>query len=288
MLRSCPEPSPAILELHDIVVTLATPSADDKKHNALESYEYKGRTSKDEVACWVPVVPGSRFCVHVAYNGVSPPQPNAGLQFQVFMDGRGPVWWAYVPPTLVAGRVRQIVENKEITVGDVELTGREIEGGLIQHFCFSIRQTTDNGEDTPPPNLNSFGQIKVLVWWAVEDPDIEKSELGWTSDTSLLSNTINEKFKKVEHRCAAGLDQAEVDPNSDARIKAAPTRPLHKKAFVFKFQYRDAEWFKAEQNVQHTSTKRKTAREPVPKPPTKRRKETDAQSNRCLKDEPLY
>ncbi|KAG8706681.1 hypothetical protein FRC08_000914 [Ceratobasidium sp. 394] len=280
MLRPCPEPSPAILELYDVVVTLATPSADDKKHNALDSYEYKGRTGKDEVACWVPVVPGSRFCIHVGYGGVSPPYPNAGLQFQVSIDGLGPLCSSFVSPKRIWKRIGQIAANKPVTAGDVELTGREMDNS-IRPFCFYIRQTTDKEEDIPPPNLDSFGQVEVAVWWALEDPDIEDSNSKF--DLSLLSNPINEKFKKVQHRCAGGLGQAEVDPDVGARISFA-TKPLQKEAFMFNFKYGDAEWFKAEKIIPRTTTKQKMARKSKSQPPAKRRKVTVKRENSGLKD----
>ncbi|KAG8739679.1 hypothetical protein FRC10_005275 [Ceratobasidium sp. 414] len=250
--------SPAVLELHDILVTIATPAANDQEHEALDSCEYKGPTAENEVACLVPVLPGDRFCIHVGYGGVSPPHPNAGLQFQVYIDGLGPVCWGFVPPKLISERISQITKGKPVTVGDIELTGREMDDGSVRPFYFSIRKTTDKGEslesvvtyikwfvdeDVPPPNLSNFGEVEVRVWWAVEDPDIEVSPLSWEFDLNLLSNPINERFKKVQYRCTGGLDQAEADLGADARVSKATTRPLQEEAFTFSFKYRDTgEW----------------------------------------------
>ncbi|KAG9080491.1 hypothetical protein FRC06_006519, partial [Ceratobasidium sp. 370] len=135
-----------------------------------------------------------------------------------------------------------------------------MDDGLIRPFCFSIRQTTDKDEDMPPPNLGSFGEVEVRVWWAVEDPDIEFSPLAWEFDLNLLSNPINEKFKNVQHRCAGGLDQVEVDPNASARMSKASTRPLQKEPFLFSFKYRDVEWLRAEKIIPRAGTKRSTTR----------------------------
>ncbi|KAG8717334.1 hypothetical protein FRC08_007667 [Ceratobasidium sp. 394] len=285
MSPSRSKPSPAVLELHDILVAVGTPATDDEEHDTLDSYEYKGPTSKNEAACWVPVLPGSRFCVHVGYDGVSPPYPDAGLQFQVYIDGLGPVSWGFVPPTLISERISQITNDKPVTVGDIELTGREMEDGSVRPFCFSIRQTTDKDEDMPPPNLSSFGEVEVRVWWAVEDPDVEFSPLSWEFDLKLLSNPVNEKFKKVQHRYTGGLDQAEAEPDVGARDGKSLTRPLQKVPFLFCFKYRDAEWLKAERIIPRP--KGDMVRKAKSQPPAKRRKVTVERKSSRLKNEPL-
>ncbi|KAG8705490.1 hypothetical protein FRC09_002927 [Ceratobasidium sp. 395] len=107
----------ASLEFRDVTVTIATWSEIDHEHNALRGFKDNEPLKGDEDAvCWVAVPPSLRFCVHVAYNGVSPPVPNAGLSCRVQIDGTGVACGGFITPESVSKAVAQRINNKLVTL----------------------------------------------------------------------------------------------------------------------------------------------------------------------------
>ncbi|KAG8706682.1 hypothetical protein FRC08_000915 [Ceratobasidium sp. 394] len=270
------DPPKAILDLRDIYVALGNAAADDDQHDALPGYRYD-TPNQDEIGCWVPAIAGDRFCIHVGYEGKSLPYPNAGLYFEVYLDGIGPLIWSFVDSQTIQGRVNQAKRKKWITIGDVELTGRELPNGTFRPFHFSLRQTMEAGDGMPPCNLDDFGEIEVVVRWAVErvHPAVRIKERSaspvdtWRVEEKLvlLQNPINEKLKPVEHRCIAVVGEAELDPDAERRIRVEPNSIDVKEGegITFRFNYRDIAWLEMEGIA---------PRRTQPKRPAKRRKVT--------------
>ncbi|KAG8695643.1 hypothetical protein FRC08_007644, partial [Ceratobasidium sp. 394] len=139
-------PRLTILELSNIVVTIRNAAKEDSEHNALVAYKFNEETDDNEVVCWVPAIPGHRFCIHIGYDGDSLPYRNAGLDVSVYIDGVGPVADTFVKPRDILKRIEQRAKGKPITVGEMEITGQELKNGYIRPLCFSLRQTVETGE----------------------------------------------------------------------------------------------------------------------------------------------
>ncbi|KAG8785331.1 hypothetical protein FRC12_017725 [Ceratobasidium sp. 428] len=246
--RSNPAPSlpvefiDASLEFRDVTVTIATPSESDDELNALRGFKYNRPLEGDEDAvCWVAVPPSRRFCIHVAYNGVSPPAPNAGLSCRVQIDGTGVVCSAFINAESISRAVAQRINNKPVVDGQVEIVGPKSDhGDTIRPLCFFERPTTDSDGNIPPSNLNQFGTVEVLVGWSTGRPKMKGSHPGWECDLELLTNPIDEKIKDVQYRYVGGLGPAEHDPDRDA-WRLYSTTPIQD-YFVFHFKYRDPGW----------------------------------------------
>ncbi|KAG9109150.1 hypothetical protein FRC07_008361 [Ceratobasidium sp. 392] len=248
---------PATLELSDIVVTLGNAARKEDDHEAMLSYEYTGPHDDNEAVCWVPAVPGSRFCIHVAYEGESLPYPpNVGLRAQAYIDGLGPVAWTFVPPEEILKRIQQLARRKPVTVGEREMTGYDMKNGYVQPLCFSLRQTAETGsappldDGVPPRNLDKFGNISVLAYWATKSPYIQTDSVNEydsdDNDLTPLSNPVDEKWKPVQHRFAAGLGEPEPNKASGGERDSNFEGVNDDEEFWFHFKYSDNEWLKTE------------------------------------------
>ncbi|KAG9087585.1 hypothetical protein FS749_002832 [Ceratobasidium sp. UAMH 11750] len=253
--RSTPhdDPPKAILDSRDICVALGNAAADNDQHDALPGYRYD-TPNQDEIGCWVPANVGDRFCIHVGYEGKSLPYPNAGLYFEVHLDGLA-MLWSFVDPQTMLDRINQVNRKKRITTGDVEITGDELPDNTLRPLRFSVRQTTEAGDGILPRNIKDFGQIDVVVRWTVGHvhPVFKKEspspDAQWAEEKlALLQNPINEKLKPVDHRCIADIGEAEVDPDAGRRRRVEPSTFDVKEGegIRFRFKYRDTAWLEME------------------------------------------
>ncbi|KAG9127780.1 hypothetical protein FRC07_009368 [Ceratobasidium sp. 392] len=242
-------PSPATLELGDIVVAIGNAAKEDDKHDTLTGYDYDGQKEDDEVVCWVPAVPGHRFCIRVGYDGDSIPYPDAGLRALVYIDGVGPVARAFVEPADILKRIEQRAKNKPVTSGEMEMTGQEIGKKYIRPFCFSKRETIEAENNIPPENLDYFGNISVEVYWAKVSSVKKESGTGEDSDDedfAILAEPVNERLKHMQDRFAAGLGDQIIDDEPGNRDNIEVDGVNENEEFWFIFKYRDAEWLKSE------------------------------------------
>ncbi|KAG8785330.1 hypothetical protein FRC12_017724 [Ceratobasidium sp. 428] len=239
---TCPvESMDASLEFRDVTVTIANPSEINDEHNALRGFKYNERLEDDEDAvCWVAVPPSRRFCVHVAYTGVSPPTPDAGLNCDVKIEGIGPICGAFLTPESISKAVAQRIDNKPVIDGEVEIVGCELEDDntMIRPLRFFERPTTDSDENIPPPNLDQFGIVEVLVGWSAGHANVKTTQPDRDSDIELLTKPVDEKLKNVQYRYVGGVGPAEYNLGSDT-WNFYDTMPIQDEVFVFHFKYRD-------------------------------------------------
>ncbi|KAG9078213.1 hypothetical protein FS749_009813 [Ceratobasidium sp. UAMH 11750] len=104
--------------------------------------------------------------------------------------------------------------------------------------------------DVPPENIDRFGEIQVQVYWAVEDLPVKKeSHHGEDSDEKdfeILSRPVDEKFKLIQHRFAAGLGEPVIEEDPGRWGGTETTAVDQNEEFWFHFLYRDIEWLKME------------------------------------------
>ncbi|KAG8790317.1 hypothetical protein FRC12_012186 [Ceratobasidium sp. 428] len=236
----------ASLEFRDVTVTIATPSDIDSEHNALCGFKDNGPPKGDEDAvCWVAVPHSLQFCIHVAYNGVSPPVPNAGLSCRVEIDGTGVLCNAFITPESILKAVAQRINHEPVLDGEVEITGlvSDDDNTRIHHLCFLERLTTDSGENISPPNSDEFGIVEVVVSWSRElDHMAEASDFEESCDLELLTKPVHERQKDIQYRYIGGVGPAEYDPSHDA-WSVYDTMPVQDEdGYVFQFKYRDLGW----------------------------------------------
>ncbi|QRV92693.1 hypothetical protein RhiJN_20711 [Ceratobasidium sp. AG-Ba] len=234
----------AILKLHGVVVAIGDAQEDD---NTLPGYRLVEDQDTKVAKCWVPAIPGSSFCIHVAYEGTSLPFPDARLFFEVYLDGIEMFSSAIESETLLA-RIRQIKKGQEITEGDLEVEGHSLPDGRIQPFCFSLRPTSEK-DDGPPENFKRFGSIRVAVYWVAAGPEVkqETPALQETLEEKLerLSAPVNEKLIGSRPRCIATLGDPKPDANSAERrtrflrLRSSTYEKIGSEKLLFCFKYED-------------------------------------------------
>ncbi|KAG8709264.1 hypothetical protein FRC09_000771 [Ceratobasidium sp. 395] len=239
-----------------MMVTIGNSSiANDK---ALDSYKCDDPVDANEAVCWIVIPPSHRFCVHVGYNGMSQPQPDAGIKFKLYIDGAGPISSAFISPETIRDDIARRERNAPLTElkGEIEMDGRFSKvDGTIQPLCFYKRRTTDNDSGILPRNLRRFGEIEIRACWAVEEsgppPLYEDPEL------ELLTKPVDEKLKQVQYQFIGGLGQSVKDPDRNARQPEIDTTPIQPNEIRFIFRYSDqvlwalntfapVEWLKSE------------------------------------------
>ncbi|QRV80759.1 hypothetical protein RhiJN_13142 [Ceratobasidium sp. AG-Ba] len=193
--------------------------------------------------CWVALKVKERFSVHVGFDGVSVPYPNAGgLVATVFFDG------VRVSDAFIAADsiTRRVLELRELTAttddvwGATEICGSPGDEGMMGRFTFEHRDTAANGFPWPYPD--SLGQIRVEVRWASLTLGLPGSMKHLYAEAGLLSTVIETRSLGKHHGFVAALEPAEIDPQVKAERQSEggfrfEHVPLDDEVYTFTFHY---------------------------------------------------
>ncbi|KAG9080494.1 hypothetical protein FRC06_006510 [Ceratobasidium sp. 370] len=206
-----------------------------------------------EQQCWVLAKNGTKFSVHVGFDGPRSPYPGVGaLVATVFFDGVR-VSDAFITTESIEQRAKEIrgrrKKRDEMIYGATEICGSPGDDGMMSLFHFGARNATEyvidighqaNGNRWE--HMGSLGQIRVEVRWAKLTTGLPGSMKPLYSDASKLSDEVGRKHLKRKHRLVASLAQETLDPDIKAERELEggyrfEHQPLDDLIYVFSFHY---------------------------------------------------
>ncbi|KAG8711006.1 hypothetical protein FRC08_016442 [Ceratobasidium sp. 394] len=224
--------------------------------------------------CFIPVVAGQKFCIHVSYAPGGSRVKGAGIQAEVYLEGAcaAHVFW----PAQDFKRGRCEFEITDFPVGEEVCTLR-----------FSQRKLT---EDKPPedeePDKWWLGTVAMRVYWAFEDKGPETED---QVDENKVENMLYEK--KLTTTLNQPLNERDGGAEYDLGIEYAPHKKretpeqgdetLYKvqktgdKEFHFIFSYRKRDWMVAEGIAPRTLLPSLPTPGPSGRSPSIKREESD-------------
>ncbi|KAF8593795.1 hypothetical protein BDV93DRAFT_582425 [Ceratobasidium sp. AG-I] len=215
------------LEYDDLCVAVGNAGEDDDQ--LLPAYNItKGDMS---VECWIPAVPGSRFCIHLKYNGKPASKRGLWLKDNIYLDG----FWA----TSVAMEIEPRMKHNETeTIG-----AKHDERDTKTPFRFEQREVIGG----------SSGRYHYLANWSpAPKKTIQQVDLYWVRNLGktgreystepqemvrnheLIMLPIPEEKIKIQHEVGVVLGDSVPFEGVDGDIEA---EKVDQNVYSFMFRY---------------------------------------------------